>query len=228
MADFIIDNPPAFLDMNAFWAINKKYHGPAKTARYVVRIYTPRALTRIDNDNKFELDQKTSITRDLSYLCEATELPGRAFQNLDLRYYGPQFKMPFMSQYEDINMTFICRTNSMERQFFDDWMETINPTSSWDFRYRDEYSTSIELFQMSEYETSDDGTNTPRAEYQFTLFDAFPIMVHGQPVTWAEDSIQKLTVTFTYTKWKRNKRDLPKPLGRYHDWESSTAIRKIP
>jgi len=151
-------------------------------------------------------ESSRAINKDLTYLCEATELPGRAFTNVDLRYYGPQFKIPYLSVYEDLNMTFLCRTESFEREFFDNWMESINPTTSFDFAYRDDYSTTIELFQYSEQS---------KAVYQWALFDAFPIFINPQPVTFADDNIQKLTVTFTYTKYRRNNKDITRPLHRY-------------
>jgi hypothetical protein len=165
----------------------------AKACRYVVRIIRPGER----------------VSEDLTYLCEATEFPGRGFNNVDLRYYGPNFKLPFQTTYEDINMTFVCRSQALEREFFDDWMEQINPTSHFDFEYRDSYSTEITIFQMAEY-----GDFTHEPTYSFSLFDAYPVLVNAQPVTWADDNFLRLTVTFTYTKWRRRNKDLDSDLSQ--------------
>jgi hypothetical protein len=194
MATFNITDAPQRLEMSDFQAINEKHDGLAKSCRYTVRIFSPPGI--LDSGG---------IAQDLTYLCEATEFPGRSFTNIDLRYYGPTFKLPNMSVYEDINMTFLCRNRSLEREFFDDWMELINPTNSFDFNYRMNYGTTIELFQHSE---------THDATYEFTLYDAFPIFINPQPVTWTDDSMQKLTVTFTFSKWRRKDKD-DTALNRY-------------
>jgi hypothetical protein len=79
--------------------------------------------------------------RELPYLCEVAEIPRRGFMNMDVRYYGPNEKLPFLTQYEDMNLTFLCRNKSYERQFFDDWMSIINPTNTFDFNYRESYES---------------------------------------------------------------------------------------
>ena len=132
--------------------------------------------------------------------------PQQNFNNMDIRYYGPNFKLPYQTNYDDINMTFICRNSSFEREIFDNWLEIINPTSTFDFQYRDNYTSEITLFQMTDFENAA-GSKTPAASYEFTLYDAFPITVNPQPVTWADDQIQKLTVAFTFSKWRRKNKD---------------------
>lgn len=214
-----ITNKPKNLTMQNFRALTDKFGSVAKSARYTVRIFQPIVVGASYNPS-FRMPRE--ISESLTYLCEATEFPGRAFNTIDVRHYGPTYKIPTLSSYEDITMTFICRNASMERRFFDDWMENINPSNTYDFNYRDQYSTIIELFQHTDY---DGGDGNSDVTYQFTLKDAYPIMVNPQPVTWADDNIQKLTVTFTYSKWSRANRDhmvndsLVSTQKRYIDWD---------
>lgn len=105
-----------------------------------------------------------------------------------------------------MNVTFLCRTESFERQFFDDWMEIINPTNLWDFNYRDQYRANIEVFQLAEYPAGTVNT-APKAVYKWTVWDAYPMIISPQPVTWADDNVQRLSVSFTYTRWTRVGRD---------------------
>lgn len=203
MATFNISNPPGNLGVGNFTGVINQGDSIAKSCRFSVRIFQPVGLVSVGG-----------LPQNLTYLCEAAELPGRAFTNVDLRYYGPQQKLPINTMYEDINMTFICRSEMAEREFFDDWMELINPTTSYDFNYRNNYSTTIEIFQHAEYGGEDGQMDTT---YQFTLFDAFPIFVNPQPVVWADDSIQRLVVTFTYSKWRRNNKDNEPPVRKFLD-----------
>jgi len=220
MASYDIPNPPTNLGLNYFRGVTNNYDSIAKSSRFAARIFYPSGLDR--RSGFLLMDPK-----EFTYLCEATDLPGRAFTNVEVRYYGPTQKLPVNSQYEDINMSFICRTGFPEREFFDDWMEIINPTTSFDFNYRDKYSTTIELFQFSE--GSDPSNKEAKATYQFTLFDAYPILINPQPVTWADDAIQRLVVTFTYTKWRRASKDTNRPIRTFEMVQSGpTEISRTP
>lgn len=192
MANIPINNAPQFLSMPDFKALSDQYGGPAKSCRFAVRII-PQG----------DLIQRYSggFTEQLIYLCEAAEYPGRGFLNVDLRYYGPNFKLPYQSSYEDITLTFICRNGSFERQFFDDWQAIINPPNTFDFNYKSDYRSQIEIFQY-------DDINNP--QYYFTILDAYPVLVNPQPLTWADDQFLRLGVTFTYGWWTRPGID-PKP-----------------
>ena len=214
MASFPINNSPgsgssfgSSLDMISAQSAMEDAGGLAKSCRYAVVIEPPRKLNNIQTLGIGNLDNpmEFGVARELTYLCEATEFPGRGFENLDIRYYGPNFKLPFKTSYEDINMTFLCRNESLEREFFDDWMELINPTSTYNFSFRDDYSTTIRIYHFSEVE--DMSAEFPGATYAFTLYDAYPILVNSQPVTWADDNFLRLTISFTYTKWRRENKD---------------------
>lgn len=194
MSNIPITNPPANLTMVDVLAMTSAYGGLAKSCRYIVRV-VPQGTYLVQSGY-------SEFMKQLTYMCEVAELPGRSFMNMDARYYGPNFKMPFQSTYEDTTFTFLCRQSSFERQFFDDWMEIINPTNIWDFNYRDTYAAEIQVYQLADY---GEGTNptAPVAMYMWTLHQAYPIVINPQPVTWADDNFQRLSVSFTYTNWTR-------------------------
>lgn len=207
MPTYSIQNPPQDLTMNDVKAYTSIYGGLVKSSRYAIRILpVGRLLTEL---------RYNDFLKHFTYLSDSTEMPGRAFMSIDNRYYGPNFKLPFQSQYEDITITFLCRTESLERQFFDDWMEIINPTNHWDFNYRDSYRSNIEVYQLATYGVvtssgagrPDTPPTAPKAVYKWTIWDAYPVIINPQPVTWADDNFQRLSVSFTYTRWTRVGRD---------------------
>lgn len=198
MATTFIRNPITDLTMQDFLSVTDDQFGLAKSCRYAARIVPIGSYITAFN----------STLRDLTYLCEATEFPGRGLQTVDVRYYGPSFKMPFQTSYEDINMTFLCRAESYEREFFDDWMTIINPINTYDFNYRNDYAARIELFQFAD--VPDYSGMDPLAQYYFSIEDAYPVLVNPQPVTWADDQFLRLGITFTYRHWRRPGRD-PEP-----------------
>ena len=213
MASVIIQDAPAPLDMGTFRATSDRYGSLAKSCRFAVRIL-PTSI-----NSPLMIGAYKDIFRDLIYLCEVAEYPGRGFESMSYRYYGPEQKQPFQSKYEDINLTFLCRTESPERQLFDDWMDLISPINTYDFNYKDDYACQIDIFQYSDFANSN--TRSPKAEYMFSLKDAWPVLVSPQQVTWADDQFLRLGVTFTYTKWMRGGLD-PTPTNSANG--SYTAI----
>jgi hypothetical protein len=194
MASFSINNPVTSLTMDNFRGVMNQYGSLAKSCRFIARIVPVGGKVVQINQN--------SMTRDLMYLCESAELPGRGMMSVDVRYYGPSFKLPFNTSYEDANMTFLCRADSFERQFFDDWMYMINPNNTFDFSYRDDYKCNIEMFQFSDGGAGQ-GSTAPKPTYAFTLLDAWPTQVAPQAVTWADDQFLRLGISFTYHWWVR-------------------------
>lgn len=217
---FSVQNPPEHLTMVDVMGIAQQYGGFAKSCRYFMRIRP---------QGKYLLEKASRVmTEHLSYLTEAAEMPGRAFLNVDGRYFGPNFKIPIQSQYEDTSVTFLCRNASYERKFFDDWMEIINPTNLWDFNYRDDYSALIDIYQLTDIRENKDAT-APIASYQWTLHDAYPVVVNPQQVTWADDNFQRLTITFTYTKWTRPNLDKkPSGLTTQSDFIRGSTVTGLP
>lgn len=201
MASFTPSNPPVGLSMGDVYGQLNTLGGPAKQCRWVTRIQP------VGSNNIMTSLGYAPLIQNLVYMCEATELPGRGFDVHEVRYYGPNLVLPRNSKYSGtVNMTFICRNESFERQLFDDWLEMINPTNTWDFRYPEQYYCEIQMFQLAEYGLNEQSKD-PKATYQWSLYQAWPIMVNPQPANWVESDVQRLTVTFCYRFWARPGRD---------------------
>lgn len=131
----------------------------------------------------------------LSFRCESASLPGRSIATADLRIYGPTEKYPYQSIYDDISLTFICTDSMLEKKFFDQWLEIINPQNSWNMNYKKSYVMDIEIEQ---YDNADNVTHAIK------LIDAFPLNVNELGLDWSTtDSYHKLTVSFAYTYWTK-------------------------
>jgi len=131
----------------------------------------------------------------LSYRCEVSQLPGRTLATVDRKTYGPIEKMPYISTYNDIDLSFIVDGDMSIKYFFDAWLDLVNPKSTNNFNYKDDYSTSI---LINQYNVDNSLT------YNVELIDAWPISVNQLDLDWSNDGVHKLTVTFAYTKWFNN------------------------
>jgi hypothetical protein len=203
MATFKIENPPKDLQMTNFRAIIDNYGALAKQCRYYVRIL-PAGV-----NNKLRDLGYNYMLNEMSYLCDAAELPGRSFDVSETRYYGPGLVVPHNTKYSgEISLSFLTRTEGYERQMFDDWMGIINPINNFNFEYAKNYYATIQVFQLSEAPAEGDLRATaPKATYMWSLQNAWPATVTPQPVTWADNDVLRLSVSFIYQFWTRPGRD---------------------
>jgi len=141
------------------------------------------------------LIQYRNISQKLTFRCESTNLPGRTISTTDQKIYNIVEKFPNQTTYQDMDMTFLVGGDMAEKQFFDSWLELINPTTNFNFKYKGDYSTSI---TVNQYDINNNLT------YTIELVDAFPIAVNQLDLDWSNDGYHKLTVVFAYTYWKNN------------------------
>ncbi len=162
----------------------------AKACRFAVVIKPPSAIR--------------SAPRELFLLCDAAELPGRGFATVESRYYGPSQMFPTNTQYQPASLSIMCRSDSGERRFFDDWLDIINPTTNYNFEYFNNYQCDIDIYQYAEYGGAGGTRNlTPQVTYHWQLRKAWPMLVNAQAVSWADQDILRLQVTFAYKNWER-------------------------
>lgn len=197
-------NTPAALSLPTFLSQINDLGGPARGGRFAVRINPTTAAGSENLLNKLEYSDKIGA---MIYVCDTAEFPGRGFSVSEVRYYGAKQVMPHNSDYAPITLSFICRNQSLERQLFDDWMDIINPVSSFHFNYPDEYYCNIDVFQYSEYGKPQAPNSpfppSPKLSYAWTMYKAWPTLVNPQPATWGDNDILKLQVTFAYKYWDR-------------------------
>lgn len=148
-------------------------------------------------ENPNNTSANAAMSRYLALQCEAAELPGRTFQTADRKIYGPINKIPYASQFNDINFTFLCTNEFYERKLFDQWMECIHPSDTWNMRFPADngtrYLSNIKIIQYDEF---------IKQIYAVELIDAFPVGVSPQPLSWGEEGFHRLSVSFAYTNYK--------------------------
>lgn len=134
--------------------------------------------------------------RNLGFRCEAGELPGRAFATAEQRFgSNPVEKYPYQTSYSDMTLTFIVSDNMSEKVFFDAWMEYIQPASSFNLRYKSDYTSSL---KVNQYDVAGN------LSYAVNLVDAFPVSMNQMDLDWSADGFHKLSIVFAYTRWVNN------------------------
>jgi hypothetical protein len=154
--------------------------------------------------NRFDVNIPIPLTlipyiksaKNLVYRCENANLPGRSLMTTEQKIgSNPIEKYPYMTSYNDIDLTFIVDGDMNQKVFFDAWLNYINPSYNYNFRYKSDYATVITINQY-------DVTN--KISYSINLYDAYPVSMNQLDLDWSSDSPHKLSVTFAYTRWNNN------------------------
>ncbi len=155
----------------------------ARPAKFDVIINVPLSLIPYVNSS-----------RQMNFRCESTEMPGRTLSTTERKIgSAPVQKVPYHVSYNELDMTFIVSDDMSEKIFFEGWMEAINPSSTYNFNYKSNYVTDI---QINQYDVGNNLT------YQALLIDAFPIAVNQLDLNWSSNDYHRLTVVMAYTSWQ--------------------------
>lgn len=210
----LVPSPDTFIaNVNA-----PKRQSLARSSRFNVEIQLPYKISDVFKAYGHDAES-------LQFFCEAAEFPGRSLDVTDFRIYGPSFKMPTKTTFNEITMTFLCDAHMTQKVLFDDWMDYINPTyrgfdtgESYDMEYRDNYVSSIYIKQYNEL--YDVGLESNRLTYMAELVEAYPISVTALQTNWADDNFHRVQVTFSFYEWKglgQTAVEVPYPNGLGYD-----------
>jgi hypothetical protein len=223
---------------NLFLSHMKSKDGPAKPSRFEVVIPLPKYISDFVPNNIIEnllnlpnaifgtvtdaigsalgqspVGANSTLSRYLALQCETAELPGRTLMTHEAKVYGPTYKVPYQSQYNEMTLTFLCTNEFWERKLFDRWIEAIMPSDTNNMRYaKDEatrYMTPIKVIQYDDF---------IKQIYAVELMDAFPIGISSQALSWSDDNFHRLQVQFAYQKYK------PVYTGSYDIAAAATAL----
>ena len=167
--------------------------------------------------------QYSGVEQLLSARCESTELPGRQLVSNDSRIYGPTYKTPYQSVYQELTLTFVETQNFAIRGFFDAWMDQIFNSYTNLLQYPNAYRVDSSLTQYDTFITGavDKGkppvppapTSSLREIAEWTLYNTFPTAVNQMPVSWSEDGLHRTTVTLAFEYYQLSTGYQPIPNG---------------
>jgi hypothetical protein len=152
------------------------------------------------------LQQEVGLSgHDLMFQCESAELPGKHVEMMPIRHNTFLDRVPMDVSYPEITLTFICRSDLLEKKLFDIWMEKMIGTQEDRnyglVRYKiksedktDRYDCSIKIIQKFQIATTTDASS-------IKLIEAMPITMSSMPLHWNDQNFHKLSVTFAYRKW---------------------------
>lgn len=156
----------------------------------------------------------------LTIRCIAAQIPGITINTTDFKLYGgmPVLKVPSSRTYSDLRLTFLTRSDSADRHFFENWFNLISNFRNSTVAYYNDVARDITINVYDElYDTKTfnvtaglqggdpgPGTNqgTTKANniaYSVKVINAIPISIDEVEISWADtDKLMEYSVTFSY------------------------------
>lgn len=192
--------------------------GVAKTSHFDVMI--PLIPGLMDSNWRF-----AGYVSELNMRCESTELPGRQLVSNDSRVYGPTYKTPYQSTYQELTLNFLESDNFLVRDVFEMWIDSIFDSATNALRYPNDYRVDVTLIQYAM--TVPPYSNQAELKKAFRPFGddkppslppiaiwklvhAFPTAVNQMPVSWSEDGFHRVAVTLAYEYYEISKDGAPR------------------
>lgn len=152
-------------------------------------------------------------SRNLAFRCESATLPGRNLETTPMKVYGVTELFPYASTFDNVTLTFLVSDDMSEKTFFDSWVNWIQPTITYDTKYKSDYSV---LLRINQYNVQN------KLSLSIDLMDAYPIAINQLDLDWSSDSVHKLSVTFAYTSWRSN--DINAIATEYLEYTAGTLL----
>lgn len=150
----------------------------------------------------------STLEQSMMSRADTCELPGRSLMTAEHKFtnYGPLNKVPYGGQtYTDATISFIMSEDMREKEYFEIWQNYIVDTGAFETgdsrrvgskfnpQYFDSYLGTVNIRQ---YGSAGDLRSI------YTLQEAYPIIINPISMSWGDDTIAKLSVTFAYRNYK--------------------------
>lgn len=173
----------------------------ARSAHFRFKILP--ASIKIGSEGQFNKNFTSGDLEAINVLCDSTTLPDIASIPTTASV-GEELPYDIVHDmaYATLSATFYITEDMFQKKFFDNWMEmTYDKTSGQPFYY-DDYTTTVEIYQLKR--TLDDNNLTGDNDwtYKTTLYNVYPKSIAPLSLDWSSsNAVQKLSVTFHYTHW---------------------------
>lgn len=197
-------------DVNNFRSQISK-SGILKNNKFFVRMYAPRGFLA-GNSAAVQL---ANTVRYLEFWCEGANIPGVSLNVNEIRRYGYGNieKKPYVSQNNDVTMSFIGDAQGLIWSYFQQWMRLIvnydmrggiNGSTGilpnqkpFELAYKEDYAVDIHLSVFD-----DQG----KEAIHVVLREAYPIFVGDIQLNWGDtNSLMRIPVTFAVYDWYNEK-----------------------
>jgi hypothetical protein len=139
----------------------------------------------------------------INMLCDSTTLPDIASIPITGKV-SSEFSYDITKDlaYASQSASFYVAEDMFQKKFFDNWMELTYHKPSGQPYYYNNYTTTLEIYQLKR--TLDDSVLTGDNDwtYKVKLHNVYPKAIAPMTLDWSSsNALQKMSVTFHYTHW---------------------------
>ena len=204
----------------------REAEGFARKARYYAEFQLPRGISdqtlgnaeetmgfATDSDNR---NTQNANGRRVRAFCNAINMPDREIIMKEVKHNGPARNIAYDFKSGDVNATFFADKFLRERTYFELWQKSAFSTANFNYNYYNDYVTNLNIFQLGQYASRQERDDVT---YGVQLIDAFPKTISAVDYSAEANTVQTLSVTFSFRYWvnyfidQQGNIELGNPLG---------------
>lgn len=136
-------------------------------------------------------------------------LPGRNFLNTPFSYFGPEYSIPLRREYSDLSANFIVYQDWKERQFFENWMDSILPYKTFNTSsgplvsdiFPENFISQTRDISIT-FKSRPVKENTYSDNYVFDFVNAYPTLITPTAFSADNSGYTVFTVNFSYRYYR--------------------------
>ena len=173
----------------------------ARSAHFRFRILPGGA--KLNSTGKFNETFSMADLSEINMLCDSTTLPDVASIPISASVATDfPYEITKDFAYATQSATFYVSEDMFQKKFFDDWMDLTYHKSAGQAHYYDDYSTTMEIYQLKRTLDNKNLNTENDWTYKTTLYGVYPKSVAPMTLDWSSaNALQKVSVTFHYTHW---------------------------
>ena len=186
--------------------------GMARQTRFLVRFNMPNKLKLNQQQyhpaEGFDTSQQgvndvggQELARNVGMMCNQIDMPSRDVNTKDHITYGPKRQMPYAYSFSGkVNLSVFGDKFLRQRIFFETWQKMIFDRNSHDMNYYDEYTGSVDIFQLGSFDAEND---RDRVTYAVRLNECYPETIGSYGYNYgSQNEIVNLPITLNFRDWR--------------------------
>ena len=141
------------------------------------------------------------LARNVGMMCNNVTMPSRDVNTKDHLTYGPRRQMPYAYSFSgNINLSIFGDKFLRQRIFFETWQKMIFNRNTHNLNYYDEYTGSVDIFQLGSFDAEYD---SDRVTYAVRLYECYPATIGSYDYNYGTNNeVVNLPITLNFRDWR--------------------------
>ena len=194
---------PTDADNTVFDFLSHFKNGIMKSNRFRIEFSLPKGISGSSGQHAVNGNAKASAIRaaeqgfnskgSINIKCHTAQFPQRAINTLDFRSNSVNFKVPYMTSYDPISLSFYANGNLDSREYFELWQSCVMNFGNNTSNFYNEYVSDVKLYIQNEH-----GQDT----YGIILYECFPVAISTFDMSYAmSNTALNIMVVLSYKTW---------------------------